>query len=89
MMYRMCMKPQSVYSRIKLIAEMEDCWEHPDLIVLRMVREGLLAETKHVHPDRIKAIDGHIELIKEIRDILKENERRRNDKQGKTEGTNS
>lgn len=61
---------QNQYNKLKVIAEMQDSWDHPDLIILRLVRCGFYVDTSHVHPDRLKTVMDQIEFMRDIKKIL-------------------
>jgi hypothetical protein len=68
------MKIQNVYNKLEVIAEMEEMWDYPDLIALRLIREGYFQETKHTHPDRLRTIADQVQFMRNIKAILQRNE---------------
>lgn len=63
------MSYQGIYNKLKVIAEMEDYWDHPDLIVTRLIRDGYYTDCKP-HPDRLKTIQDQVVFIRNIKKIL-------------------
>ena len=70
------MMKSGFYDRLLVVAEMQDSWKHPDLIAMRLVREGLLSEGACTN-DRLKTITNQIRVLGKIKGIFNKNKAKR------------